>query len=288
MKTILFTLSIALILALSLKGDYSGNRKLKHSTFPNPLDLKSVSKTESKPVDENLQKNNPDWYSEVMNNLSEMEYNISYSEELGTYQSPNRANNIRFIYHKDGFTAKTRDNKIPLFDVNDKTIEEKDKKYEEIDEWDVQFQITNYKFQIENEELIVEGNKAHIENENIRIDYTNNEKGMRQDFIIKGKPDGEGKLRLNLSADTKLNMIVGADALMFKDKNGEDKMKYSSLKCWDANGRELRAYFETPTLPSPFRRVSQNSSRCFRFEILNGLYYDFLKRKKFTYGSSKF
>lgn len=39
-------------------------------------------------------------------------------------------------------------------------------------------------------------------------------------------------------------MIVGADALMFKDKDGIDKMKYSSLKCWDANGKELRAYFE--------------------------------------------
>ena len=32
--------------------------------------------------------------------------------------------------------------------------------------------------------------------------------------------------------------------MIFIDKNGDHKMKYSSLKVWDANGVELRAYFE--------------------------------------------
>ncbi len=199
---------------------------------------------------ESIKKSNGDekvdqsWYQKAIENIEKEEYSISYSEELGAYQSPNRANNIRFIYHKDGFTAKTRDNKIPLFDVNDKTIEEKDKKYEEIEEWSVKLKIKNEKLKIESGEIKASGNKAWIENDRIRIDYTNTKEGMRQDFTIKQKPAGEGKLRLNLSADTKLKMIVGADALMFKDNNGEDKMKYSALKCWDANGKELRAYFE--------------------------------------------
>jgi len=38
---------------------------------------------------------------------------------------------------------------------------------------------------------------------------------MRQDFIFKKKPDGEGKLRLNLSSERELRMIVAADAWMF-------------------------------------------------------------------------
>ena len=166
------------------------------------------------------------WYQKAMDQIEKEEYNISYSEELGAYQSPNRANNIRFIYHKDGFTAKTRDTRG-----------------KSEDEWEIKLQITNYELQM-NEEIVAVENKAHIENENIRIDYTNDKEGMRQDFVIKQKPEGEGKLRLDISADTKLKMIVGADALMFKDEKGIDKMKYSSLKCWDANGRELRAYFE--------------------------------------------
>ncbi len=184
------------------------------------------------------------WYQKAIENIEKEEYSISYSEELRAYQSPNRANNIRFIYHKDGFTAKTRDKKIPLFDVNDKTIEEKDKKYEEIDEWSVKLKIENEKLEIEGSEIKAAGNKAWIENDKIRIDYTNARDGMRQDFIIKNRPESAGILRLNLSADTKLKIMVGADALIFKDRNGEDKMKYSSLKCWDATGRELRAYFE--------------------------------------------
>ena len=39
-------------------------------------------------------------------------------------------------------------------------------------------------------------------------------------------------------------MIVGADALMFKDNHEDLKLKYAALKVWDANGVELRAYFE--------------------------------------------
>ena len=209
------------------------------------------------------------WYAGAMENIQREEYNISYSEELGAFQSPNRANNIRFIYHNDGFTAKTRINKIPLFDLRDKNIKESDKKYESVPEWSIDFKLSNVRrqtsndknytpaslsnqhdfigdpfIQLEEHELKVTGNKASIESDNIRIEYTNNEDGMRQDFIIKKKPEGEGKLRLNINAGTKLKMVVGADALMFKDNNGVDKMKYSALKVWDANGVELRAYFE--------------------------------------------
>jgi len=232
--------------------------------FPSPLELKKGNEVKKNAVASEQDVQNSDWYSQAMKNLSDMEYNITYDENLKTYQSSNRSNNLRFIYHNDGFTAKVRDNKIPLFNINDKTILEKDKKYEMLDEWEVQLRIMNYESgmeynlsqtskvinQEEDEtglnscELSISGNKAHIETDNIRIDYTNNMDGMRQDFIIKNKPEGTGKLRLNLSVETKLNMIVGADALMFKDKKGNDKMKYSSLKCWDANGVELRAYFE--------------------------------------------
>ncbi len=120
-----------------------------------------------------------------------------------------------------------------------------------------------------NEEIVAADNKAHIENENLRIDYTNNKEGMRQDFIVKNKPEGEGKLRLNLSADTKLKMIVGADALMFKNEEGIDKMKYSALKCWDANGRELRAYFEKDNYELRIRNYELESKSLEKEKIRN-------------------
>jgi photosystem II stability/assembly factor-like uncharacterized protein len=200
------------------------------------------------------------WSKEVYENIYREEYNISFSKELDAFQSPNRKNNIRFIYHKDGFTAKTRASKIPLFDINDKSVLEKDKKYKSTEEWSATFGLSDANFQssfpstffqstykngnlLDNEFKVVK-NKAYIENENIRIEYTNSEEGMRQDFIIKNKSGNEGKFRLNLSVDTKLKMIAGADALMFKDEKGVDRLKYSSLKVYDANGKVLRAYFE--------------------------------------------
>jgi len=190
-----------------------GNVNSPNLNCPEPPSFAETIKNDIKEnyfesVTENIDQ---DWYSKAMENIQKEEYNISYNKELDAYQSPNRKNNIRFIYHNDGFTAVTRE-----------TSREKR------DDWEIQLRITNYEFGIKNEGLKVEGNKAYVENDKIRIDYSNDEDGMRQDFIIKKRPEGEGKLRLNISADTKLKMIVGADALMFKDDQGIDKMKYSA------------------------------------------------------------
>ncbi len=57
-----------------------------------------------------------DWFSKVKETIKEEEYHITYSEGVKAYQSPNRAQNLRFIYTADGFTVKPRTTKIPLFD----------------------------------------------------------------------------------------------------------------------------------------------------------------------------
>ncbi|MDZ4712487.1 MAG: integrin alpha, partial [bacterium] len=215
-----------------------------------PLDL-SKEKNSTK-EEESIDK---DWYSEAMSNIQKSEYNVSFSESLNAYQSPNRANNMRFVYHKNGFSAMLRDNKIALFDESDKMIEESEKKYENLDEWNVDFKLEsvskevnaateNYFTKLSGSEFNTCNNEISIENDNLRIQYKNNEDGMRQDFIVKNKPEGAGQLRLNINADTELKMMAGGDALMFKDNKGDLKLKYASLKVWDANGRELRAYFE--------------------------------------------
>ena len=53
-----------------------------------------------------------DWYSTVTEKIKKEEYHITYSEGVKAYQSPNRAQNLRFIYAADGFTAKPRTTKI--------------------------------------------------------------------------------------------------------------------------------------------------------------------------------
>ncbi|MBK8553970.1 MAG: FG-GAP repeat protein [Ignavibacteria bacterium] len=256
MKTLVLIASVALLLGFSFcetqKNEPSNIRYIDFAELQSPSApsfAETVNNGSKKDNQESVSKDiDQGWYQKVIQNIQKEEYNITYSEELGTYQSPNRANNIRFIYHNNGFMAKTRTNKIPKFDVNDKTLREEDKEYDTIKDFEIDLRITNDELQITNNNLQAAGNKAWIENENLRIDYTNTKEGMRQDFIIKQKPLGEGKLRLDLSAKTELKMIVGADALMFKNDKGEEKMKYSALKVWDANGKPLRAYFEKKQL----------------------------------------
>lgn len=225
-------------LTVTNKNDDPEYKYLSHTSSSNIIGKNEISG--------NFDKTSADhssWYNDAIRKIQKDEYNISYSDELQDYQSPNRANNIRFVYHKDGFTAVTRSNKIPQFDVTESTINEKEQTFKEIEEWSVKLSVRNFEFQ-KNEELIVKGNKAHIENDDIRINYENSEKGMRQDFIIKHKPENTEELRLSLKADTKLDLAADPEIVVFKDRNGNEMMKYSSLKCWDANDKELIAYFE--------------------------------------------
>jgi len=183
-----------------------------------------------------------DWYSQAIKNIRQEEYNISYCEETGAFQSPNRANNILFTYHNNGFTAKTMQTKIPLFDVNDKLLPDENKKYKEIEDWKIEFGIENYELGIMCAELASAGNKAWVENDKIRVDYTNTGDGMRQDFIIKEKPLHD--LSLQIDVITKLNVSVNKSSVTFSSTDGTEQLQYSSLKAWDADGKELAAYFE--------------------------------------------
>ncbi|MBK9332673.1 MAG: FG-GAP repeat protein [Ignavibacteria bacterium] len=255
MKTFISIFTCLLCAAVLFTGftfETSDSHKLKF-TADSPLDLSALIKKSD--VKETDNPESSDWYTKALSNIQKAEYNVSFNETLNAYQSPNRANNMRFVYHKNGFTASLRNNKVALYDESDKMIEESDKKYEYLDDWNINFKIKsvskelnttteNYFTDFSASEFNTSNNFISIENENLRVEYTNDEKGMRQDFIVKNKPEGNGQLRLNMKAETNLKMLTGGDALIFIDKNGDHKMKYSSLKVWDANGLELRAYFE--------------------------------------------
>lgn len=190
-----------------------------------------------------------DWYAETLKNLKTKEYNISYNKEKAVYQSPNRNNNLRFYYKNDGFSVQPRDTKILLEDSVDGPFG-KEPTYKIIDDWQLTMQVKGYGrkdalIPLKESEIIVNENKAVIDDKKIEIHYENNEAGMRQDFIVKQKPAGTGFLNVSIDVQTDLLLTVGADAATFKNKkNGEEVMKYSSLKVWDADGVALRGWME--------------------------------------------
>ena len=192
---------------------------------------------------------NQDWYSQALNNIKKQEYHIAYSEETGFYQSPNRKNNLRFTYKNDGFIVTPRVTVTYKVDENNPLSQRE--KIEVSDEWKTEFKVLGYgrDGNIEKEfngtELIVGNNSAHIEDPNMKIDYLNNEKGMRQDFTIYNKPQNDhGLLTLLFTIKTEEILLVGTDALVIKSKDAKEYMRYNSLKVWDAHGKILRGWFE--------------------------------------------
>ena len=78
------------------------------------------------------------------------------------------------------------------------------------------------------------------------VEYLNNEKGLRQNFIIHQKLDGFGKLEvaLKLSGDL-LPSLNKAEALELKDPvTNKTIISYDDLKVWDANHTPLNAHME--------------------------------------------
>ncbi|MBK6507762.1 MAG: hypothetical protein IPG02_19445 [Ignavibacteria bacterium] len=173
MKQLLLLVSLILLGLFAPKEIYKEQPSLADPNNPLSLTCPEYIPTEHNvnanpnfaKTDNRLKNVDQNWYSAAVENIMKEEYNISYSEELGSYQSPNRANNLRFTYHKDGFTAKPRETKIPLFDVNDRALRENEKKYEEIEDWSIELKVENGKWKVESEELRVESEKLKVESE---------------------------------------------------------------------------------------------------------------------------
>ena len=257
MRQLLLLVSLILLGLTSIRDNYNEQPNLADPNNPLSLTCPGYLPTEHNinanpnfaEFDAGIKGIDQNWYSAAVENIMNEEYSITYSEDIKSYQSPNMANNLRFIYHNNGFTARPRETRIPLFDVNNRMLREDEKKYEEIEDWSVELRIAcplrreSDDLRDESGELKVAGNEAWIEDENIRIDYTNSKQGMRQDFIIKNKPDCAGNLEIVVNAVTDLNMNVSRDEVRFSSSAG-DKLRYASLKAWDADRRMLDAYFE--------------------------------------------
>jgi len=81
---------------------------------------------------------------------------------------------------------------------------------------------------------------------NFNVEYLNDERGVRQNFIIKHRSAGNAQLKvvLNISGDL-LPAVTKNKVLELSDKkNGKSILKYDDLKVWDANHKQLNASME--------------------------------------------
>jgi len=118
------------------------------------------------------------WYQSAMNEIERSEYEIRWQPKVAAYQSPNRKQNLRFTYHSDGFTVTPR--------AGDQT-------------WTQTLRLQDFgrkdaRQPFKGSTPVATGNTAFVNTEALEIRYTNTTEGMRQDFMVKQRPDGTGPL----------------------------------------------------------------------------------------------
>jgi hypothetical protein len=173
-----------------------------------------------------------DRLSEIFFNIAESEYEIRWQDRAGSYQSPNRAQNLRFSYLEDGFVAQRRVQAT------------------EDDEWVVGLRLDLFgkptaPRSLDGGEMTIDRKSAIVVHSAIAIHYHNDIDGMRQSFIV-DRPEGEGELRLEMAVmleGVEMGVSEQGDFVYF-DSAFEEVMRYSDLNVWDARGEPLAAWFE--------------------------------------------
>lgn len=173
------------------------------------------------------------WLEEVQQGIEASEYEIRWQERVGAYQSPNRAQNLRFTYFTNGFSAQPR-------------IEE------EAAQWKIGLALQSVRkgdtvWPFRGAALRAQRNTAVSGDEKCRIEYINDREGMRQNFIVEKPLSANGKLELTLSAElvgVKMGVTDAGDAVSFvrSEAGGGEVMRYSDLKVYDATQKLLAAH----------------------------------------------
>ncbi|NEU07291.1 hypothetical protein GZH53_03100, partial [Flavihumibacter sp. R14] len=162
--------------------------------------------------------------------IQNREYNISYQKGQANYQSPNRKQNLRTVYHADGFELS------PLAGGEQN--------------WNLKLALIGISKGGEslqaasNASFHPAGNKLTVKHPGFEMEYENTFKGTRQNFIVSKKPEGSGDLKVLIQPRGELELkTVSETEALFGDEEGV-KLGYKDLKVWDAEGKILSAKME--------------------------------------------
>jgi hypothetical protein len=182
------------------------------------------------------------WFSQAVGQLRQRTYDIKKNETDQGWYATNIAQRLLFNYHPGGF-AVTPHNFVALQSKSEMPNAMAKP------QWLLQMEVIGLSkggSVQKNGQLLassIKDNMALMDYHDLRITYTNDEKGMRQDFTIKQKPVGHQRLRAHLRFATDLQMAVSPEGIVFSQSTAEVVMRYNALKVWDANGTALAASF---------------------------------------------
>lgn len=173
-----------------------------------------------------------EWATAAEKNISTAEYSFRKSSSTNTYYAANRAQQIGFTITASGYKT------YPL---------NLSSKNPAMDTWQQGLSLCGVSkggtsLALKNDYTISQDKSLlRFTSLNISIEYINNEKGLRQNFIIPNKPAGNGNLEVVLKMSGSLTGTVFNNGLLCKDKAGTTKLFYTDLKVWDAGNNIIHA-----------------------------------------------
>lgn len=173
-----------------------------------------------------------DWYAQSSTAIEAMQYSFSPSGKTQSFKVINPKNYLQFHINPAGYS------------ISNMIRNEQEKK------WNATFSFMgmsknklNY---LTNNNFIIASNKSSLiyKSTSLDIEYVNNSRGLRQNFIINQKPSGTEKLALKIQIESDLSAKETStnNLILFDKKNEKDvKLIYDELKVWDANNNALSA-----------------------------------------------
>ncbi|MGX5853393.1 FG-GAP-like repeat-containing protein [Dyadobacter jiangsuensis] len=168
----------------------------------------------------------------IQNEIAKREYHITFDSVHHALQSPNRLHNLRAYYHPGKLAIQNRIDSIGQ----------------------------NFRMELVNEGIYADGSLianadsdavSHNSNDTLIIthpgfaeEFINNQAGIRQNFIITRAPAHTQQLSVHLSVHGLQARQPDSGHLIFYSNNSgkeTDRLTYSDLKCWDAEGKPLTA-----------------------------------------------
>ncbi|HEV7781202.1 MAG TPA: T9SS type A sorting domain-containing protein [Chitinophagaceae bacterium] len=173
-----------------------------------------------------------DWYANATSHIQKIGYNFYPATKAGHFHASNTGNHLGFDIQPGGYTVYNMKK-----DKNEKA-------------WKADFTIFGIGRRSsaaaidKNASAVNNGSSLTFPSGFADVQYVNDAKGLRQNFIVNERPAGEGSLYTTLQVNTALQgKNMDNNKLVFHTAgNAKDiKLIYDELKVWDATNRILEA-----------------------------------------------
>lgn len=221
MKARFYLINIIASLLISFTGSTQSDLR-----FSEPSLTSAYSPDKPKVVSDN-------WFTNASTWIKQFEYGF-HNDGYDAYRTVNSASRVAYRISKEGYSA------YPM------RLEESDQ------DWEVHFGLHSigrneavaFFKQMVSAEQADNVLKQHFGFAD--VEYRNDEKGLRQNFIVYRQPGGDGDLKLKLSLQSKLQAkLINGQSLVFESRpDGKKRLIYEDLKVWDARHLSVNAHME--------------------------------------------